>query len=201
MRVSVWELAPRCRFVGSYALRAGRGANTLHVPRRIGRHRLRAGAYHFVGVAAGSKLLDVRFRLLRKKRLFRVQRRNLADVCAPTTLFGSTAFGAGGPFASGGRTPAPPASQPATAPPTRHFVPPFLPPVLHALIDSSASPLVQAIFFALLGFAVVLLAAGSFLGGTAATLAGGAFVARHRATITLGGFALLVAAAFVMLHQ
>jgi len=169
------------------------------VPRRIGGHRVRAGAYHFVGVAAGSKVLDVRFRLFRKKQLFRVQRRNLADVCAPAMLFGSTAFGAGGPFGTVGRPSAPPASRPATTPPTRHFVPPLLPPVVHALIHASASPLVQAIFFALLGVAIALLAAASLTGRTAAA-AGGAFVTRHRATITLGGFTLLVAAAFVMLH-
>jgi hypothetical protein len=152
-------------------------------------------------MAGATKVLDVRFRLLRKKQGFRVQRRNLADVCAPAMVFGSTTFGAGGPFATGGRPPAPPTtSPPPSTPSIEKVVPPFLPPVLHSLIHSSASPLVQAIFFALLGCAIALLAAASLRGRAAAAATDGAFVARHRATITLGGFALLAAAAFVMLH-
>jgi hypothetical protein len=200
VRVAAWQLAPHCRFVGLFTLRARRGANLLRLPRRIDGHRLRVGTYHFVGTSRGTPVLDVRFRLVRGKQQLRVRRNHLVDACSAVVPFTTTALAAGLPFAAGG-SPPPPAASPSTA---GHSIeksePGFLPPVLHDLNPANASPLVRAIVFALLGGAIALLAAASLTGRAGAAAAGGVFLARHRMPITLGGFALLVVAALLMLH-
>jgi hypothetical protein len=203
VRVGAWQLAPRCRFLGRFVLRAGRGTNLLVVPRRIGTHRLRAGTYHFVGLSHGTQVLDVSFRLVRRKQHLRLRRHHLVDVCTAATALEATAqtFGAGLPFAIGGPPSALPASTPtAVGPTTTHVVhrhAPFLPPLLRDLNPADASPFVRAVFFALLGCAILFLAAAT-LPEQAAAAAGGPFVTRHRAHITMGGLALLAAAAFLL---
>ena len=206
VRIAVWQLAPRCRFVGHFGLHVGSGSNLLRLPRRIGGHRLGVGTYRFVGMSRGRKVLDARFGLVRtKEQRLRVRRHDLVvDACAAGAIFGPGTQGTVGLFTVPGVTPPGqprplPQPEPTKSPSaSRDFVPAFLPPVLHALNPANASPLARAIFFALLGCAIALLAAGSLPGRAMAAAPGIAFVTRHRMTVTLGGFALLVAAAVLM---
>jgi hypothetical protein len=195
VHVTAWELAPQCRFVGQYALRAGRGANLLRLPKRIGKRRLRAGTYRFVGASRGAEVLNVRVRLVRRKQRLRVWRHHLVDVCSAMPLQPS-ALTAGGRRAAGG----PPSHAPRQAGGgSIHWSrPQFLPPLLGDLNPANASPLALAVFFALVGGAIALLTAGALPERVAAVATGSAFLARHRAAITLGGFALLVAAALLL---
>ncbi len=200
VRVTVWQLAPRCRFVGRFVLRADRGANVLRLPRRISKHRLGVGTYRFVGVSRGTKVLDTRFGLLRAKERLLIRRHGLVvDACAAAAIFGGSAQGPVEPFASPVQPRLLPPPRPTSAPANRNFVPSFLPPVLRALNPATASPLVRAILFALLGCAIALLAAATLPERVVAAAPGSPFVARHRATVTLGGFTLLVAAALLIL--
>lgn len=201
VRVAAWELAPRCRFVGMFALRVRRGGNLLRVPQRIGAHRLHAGSYHLVGVARGVEVLDVRFRLVHARQHLRVRRRHVADVCSAALPFTQTMLAALPLGPAGSAPPSLPTSSPkadGTAP-IPGAAPPFLPPVLRDLNPANASPLAREIFFALLGCAIVLLGAATLPEGAAVGGAGGVFVARHRATITVGGLALLLLAALLLL--
>lgn len=197
--VSAWELAPRCRFVGRYVFPAGRGVGVLRLPRRIGKHRLGAGTYRFVGSSRGATVLDLRFRLVRRQHGLRVRRHHLTDVCAVATVFTATERAAGWPLLSGGGgSPAPvAASRPSAAARSHGGQPGFLPPVLHALNPANASPLVRAIFFALLGCAIMLLGTAS-LPERATVAAAGGFVTQHRPALTIAGFVLLAAAALLL---
>jgi hypothetical protein len=192
VRVAVWQVAPRCGFVGRYAFRAGRGTNLLRLPRRIGKHRLHAGTYHFVGASRGDQVLDTRFRVVRTKHRLLVRHGHLADVCLSVQV----ARAAGFPFVSSGG--APPTPAPRSAPPVKKTQPGFLPPVLHDLNPANASPLVRAFFFALLACAITLLGAASLPERTSDAWVGGTFVTQHRPELTVTGLTLIVAAALLM---
>lgn len=196
MRVIAWQQAPRCRFVGHYFVRAGRGSNVLRFPRRIGKHTVQAGTYHVLGVSGDAEVLDVRVRLVRVKKRLLVRHDGLADVCVATTSFVSNTgptVGAPSPLATH-----PPAE--AGPPSVRSSTPrSFLPPVIRDLNPANASPLVRAILFALLAGAIAILATSSLPERAIAAVPGGTLVSRHRAAVTLGGLALLAAAALVAL--
>jgi hypothetical protein len=195
----VWELAPHCRFLGSYGLQADRGGNLLRLPRRIGKHRLRLGSYHLVAASHGATVLDVHFRVFREKKRLRVQRHGLGDACLASALFPKSFQAFGLPVLGAGPPPTVQATPPGEAPtPSIEKIAPFLPPVLGALNPASASPLARAIFFALLACAIALLATASLPERLAPAGAAGLFVTRHRVTITIGGFALFFTAVLLM---
>ncbi|HEY7421537.1 MAG TPA: hypothetical protein VH541_05980 [Gaiellaceae bacterium] len=197
--MTVWQVAPHCRFLGSYVLRADRGANLLRLPHRIGKHRLRLGSYHFVAASHGTTVLDVHFRVFREKKRLRVQRHGLGDACLASALFPKSIQAFGLPVLGAGPPPTRPATPSNEAPtPSIEKIAPFLPPALRALNPANGSPLARAVFFALLACAIALLATGSLPERIAPAGAAGLFVTRHRGTITIGGFALFVAAVLLM---
>ena len=196
VRVSAWQLAPRCSFVGHYRVGFVRGPNALRLPRRIGLHRLDAGTYHFVGVSRGIQVLNVRIRLFRANKRVRIAHDDLADVCPALTTLSATV-----PPTAGPRSPAAPAHRRAAAPSARPSASPFLPPLIRGLNPANASPLVQAIIFGLLGCAIALLAAASLPARVADAATGGIVIARHRAAITLTGFAMILAAALFAVFE
>jgi hypothetical protein len=196
VRVSAWQLAPRCSFVGRYRAGFVRGANALRLPRRIGLHRLRAGTYHFVGVSRGIQVLNVRVRLFRAKKRLRVAHDDLADVCPALKTLSATV-----PPTAGRRSPAAPDHRRATSPSARRSASPFLPPLIRGLNPANASPLVRAIVFGLLGCAIALLAAASLPARVADGATGGVVIARHRAAITLTGFAMVIVAALFAVFE
>ena len=196
VRVSAWQLAPRCSFVGRYRAGFVRGANALRLPRRIGSHRLGAGTYHFVGVSRGIQVLNVRVRLFRVHKRLRIAHNDLADVCPALTTLSATV-----PPTAGPRSPAAPDHRRAAAPSARPNASPFLPPLIRGLNPANASPLVQAIIFGLLGCAIALLAAASLPARVADAATGGIVIARHRAAITLTGFAMILVAALFAVFE
>jgi len=196
VRVSAWQLAPRCSFVGHYRVGFVRGPNALRLPRRIGLHRLGAGTYHFVGVSRGIQVLNVRIRLFRANKRLRIAHDDLADVCPALTTLSATV-----PPTAGPRSPAAPDHRRSAAPSARPNASPFLPPLIRGLNPANASPLVQAIIFGLLGCAIALLAAASLPARVADAATGGIVIARHRAAITLTGFAMILAAALFAVFE
>jgi hypothetical protein len=196
VRVSAWQLAPRCSFVGHYRVGFVRGPNALRLPRRIGLHRLDAGTYHFVGVSRGIQVLNVRIRLFRANKRLHIAHDDLADVCPALTTLSATV-----PLTAGPRSPAAPDHRRAAAPSPRPSASPFLPPLIRGLNPANASPLVQAIIFGLLGCAIALLAAASLPARVADAATGGIVIARHRAAITLTGFAMFLAAALFAVFE
>ena len=196
VRVSAWQLAPRCSFVGRYRAGFVRGANALRLPRRIGLHRLGVGTYHFVGVSRGTQVLDVRVRLFRANKRLRIAHDDLADVCPALTTLSATV-----PPTVGRQSPAVPDHRRAAPPSARQSASPFLPPLIRDLNPANASPLVQAIVYGLLGCAIALLAAASLPARVADAATGGVVIARHRAAITLTGFAMILAAALFAVFE
>ena len=196
VRVSAWQLAPRCSFVGHYRVGFVRGPNALRLPRRIGLHRLDAGTYRFVGVSRGIQVLNVRVRLFRANKRLRIAHDDLADVCPALTTLSATV-----PPTAGAPSPAAPDHRRAAAPSARPSASPFLPPLIPGLNPANASPLVQAIVFGLLGCAIALLAAASLPARVADAATGGIAIARHRAAITLTGFGMILAAALFAVFE
>ncbi len=195
VRVSAWQLAPRCSFMGHYRVGVVRGPNALRLPRRIGLHRLVAGTYHFVGVSRGIQVLNVRIRLFRANKRLRVAHDDLADVCPALTTLSATV-----PPTAGPPSPAVPDHR-AAAPSARPSASPFLPPLIRGLNPANASPLVQAIIFGLLACAIALLATASLPTRVAGAATGGIVIARHRAAITLTGFAMILVAALFAVFE
>jgi hypothetical protein len=194
VRVVAWQQAPRCRLVGRYSVRARRGADVLRVPRRIGKHRVVAGTYRFLGSSHGIAVLDVRVRLVWRNKHLRVRRDNLADVCRATMLLANVEP------TTGAVQPRRGAPRPAPArPSTQKSAVPFLPPRIRELSPANASPLVRAIFFALLACAIATLAVSSLPDRAMTAVPGGSVVSGHRALTTLGGLALFAAAVLVAL--
>ena len=203
LRVLVREQAPTCRLLGRYLLRPGRGRHVLRLPHTVRGHRLRAGTYRFLGTtSAGREVLDVRVRLVRRKDRLVVRRDRLADTCAVPTeavlVTGPPTSPQPGAAKTAGSRSGHPAQPKPTPPPAgstqRTASPPFLPPALR-----TGSPLVRAILFALLGAAVLLLAAGSVPDRAVAGSRVAGAVSRNRAVITVAGIVLLAAAVLVML--
>jgi hypothetical protein len=203
VHVSVWQQAPRCRFIGRYTEAAVHGPNVLRFHRRVNGHRLGAGSYRFVAKAFGRELVDVRVRFVRTRRsLLAVRHTGIDDVCtsqafatfntalvsALPSLAGhggaaATATGpaAGATHSSGTKSAAGPAA-------------PYRPPALAPPSSMLTSGTSRALLLALLVVAAGLLGLGSL---PERAPVGGA-IARHRAAVGAGGLALLAAAAVVL---
>jgi hypothetical protein len=202
VRISVWEQAPACRFVGRYRVRAQKGSNVLRLRRHIGSKQLRAGTYEFVGLALGRTVLSVRIRFAaRDNRLLAVHRTKLHAACSSTgggvtgvELAATSPTGSSG----GGTAQRQRAAKSSTGGGTRSASgpqgAPFRPPTQSTTPPGLASARSAVPLFVLLSLAIALLAAAT----VPERVPAGAAVSRHRPFVAVGGLALLLAAAILL---
>lgn len=201
VRVLVWQESPACRMVGRYAFAGAPGSNVLHLPRRVGTHRITSGTYRIVGVALHTQVIDVRIRVVRDRRRLRIFHSHLVNTCTETVeaagLDGAgLGTGAGASTAGGGQTVAAAGGgshgRGSGDVPTTAAGAPMRPP-LQALRTLPRAASERTLLFVLVVIAIALLGAGALPSSQDGT-GTGAILTRHRAALTAGGLAMIAAA-------
>jgi len=179
----VRELAPLCRALGAYRLKARKGTNTLHLPARI----KRPGSYELVGRAHGHKLFTVRARVGQGRRVL---------LHAATTSV-CTDSNAPLQFASIVSAQAAPQLHVKHAS-TRSSLPPIATPahdespIVSAVSLKHAPASVRPLLFALLALAILLLATAAAPQQVLPAGRTAALIATRRAYFAAAGIALLI---------
>ena len=178
------ELAPVCRALGTYRLKARKGRNVLHLPARV----KKPGSYEFVGRAHGRKVFSMDARVARGRRV-------LLD--ATTTSVCPV------PVASVVYTRPTPqlhvksASALSTLPKAIGSSPRGGSPLLRAVSLQDAPASVRPLLFALLALAILLLGTAAAPQQVLPASRGAALIATRRAYLAAGGISLLVVVAVV----
>ena len=160
----VVEISPDCRRVARFRVEGHRGVNRVRLGPRVGRHSLRPGTYRLVAraVPGGRQVVDTRLVVVRRANRAQIEAARGADTCVSAS--GGATDGAAG--LTGSRsTSGPTGSKTASASgskekPARHQG------VLGAKFTRKAVEAASHVplwLFALVGLAIVLLAAGAFL--------------------------------------
>lgn len=186
--VSVRELAPVCRTLGAYRLKARKGANTLRLPARI----KRPGSYELVGRVHGHKLFTLRARVAQGRRV--LLHAATTSVCPSSTApiqFASIVSTQHVPQLhvkhATARSSLPPIASP----------PPAGNPIVQAVSLKDAPASVRPLLFALLALAIVLLATAAAPQQLLPAGRAAAVIATRRGYFAAAGIALLVVVAVV----
>jgi hypothetical protein len=186
--VSVRELAPVCRTLGAYRLKAHKGSNTLHLPKRI----KRPGSYELIGRVHGHKLFTVHARVAHGRRV----------LLGATTSVCAAASTAAIPFASiVSERPAPQLHVKHAA--TRSALPPIASPphrsspLVRAVSLKDAPASVRPLLFALLALAILLLTTAAAPQRVLPAGRTAAVIATRRGYLAAAGIALLVVVAVI----
>lgn len=199
VRVSVRELAPRCRAIGSFRYAAKRGTNRVRLPARVGRRRVGLGTFALVGrTLRGRKLFGVVADVRRDGGRLLARRVNAAPVCAQTAgVTVTTTTGAPGTTAQTTPSPASPKSAAGI------FQPPALDrhrsPIMRAATFQDAPAPLRPLLFALLALSIGLLALSAVPQQVLPAGAAAGFVTTKRAYLAAAGVWLLAVVAALTL--
>jgi hypothetical protein len=201
VHVLVQQLAPACKFVGSYVAQGRRGLNVLRLHKRVHAQTLRRGIYRFVGTTGDRRVFALRVRLTKKRKFVRVPSAARVLACAPTGEMADVlALNVGtAPTASLRGATSAEAMAPGAFTPPRTSDRPWLDenPIVRALNPANAPLWLRPLLFVLLTLSIALLATGSV--PLRALPAGPVAVAvvRNRAYVVGAGITLLVIVAVV----
>jgi hypothetical protein len=180
----VRELAPVCRTLGTYRLKARKGRNALHLPARV----KQPGSYEFVGRAHGKKIFSVQARVAHGRRV-------LLD--APTTSVCPVQVASVVYTQPTPELQVKSASARSTLPKAIGSSPRSRSPILRAVSLQDAPASVRPLLFALLALAILLLGTAAAPQQVLPASRAAAVIAKQRAYFAAAGISLLVVVALV----
>lgn len=182
---AVLEVSPDCRRVGRFRVRGHLGLNRVPLRSRVGRHSLSPGTYRLVArtLPSGRRVADTRLVVVQRLSRREIRSARTADVCGGATR---PVAGSARGITTAPRGPSPRARPEHAPQPARHKG------VLGARFARGAVAAAQDVpllLYALLGIAIVLLAAAAVPRRYVPTT----LLTRHREVVAFAGAALLVA--------
>jgi hypothetical protein len=185
--VSVRQLAPVCRTLGRYRLKARKGRNALHLPARI----KQPGSYAFVGRVHGRKVFSVEARVGEGRRvLLRAATTSVCPVPVASVISLQTAAPRPQLHVKG-------ASAQRALPSAIGSSPHARSPLVRAVSLQDAPSSVRPLLFGLLALSILFLTTAAAPQRLLPAGRGAALIAHQRVHLAAAGIALLVVVAVV----